>query len=269
MLTIFSIPKPFEGETERRQCRAIASWLALTARVILLGDEAGVSQTATRLDLEHVATLALNEHGTPFLDSAFMQLDQRVSSGIRCFVNADVVLTNDVLSAIEALHAVPTYLLVGQTRDLELTDSDLADPAGLRRRALKQGHLRGAAAIDWFVFPSHQFQQLPPFLVGRAAFDNWMIWKARQSGPVIDATDAVVAVHQPHDYSHLAGGKDEAYYGEEAKENLRLAGGKGRMYTLHDASHKMRADFSIHRNIGAVLRMRENVRKVGWKLGIR
>ncbi len=89
-------------------------------------------------------------------------------------------------------------------------------------RALREGRLRGPAAIDWFVFPSGLFDPLPPFLVGRAGFDNWMIWKARQLGPVIDATDAVVAIHQPHDYTHLEGGKDEAYYGEEAKYNVAL-----------------------------------------------
>jgi hypothetical protein len=96
-----------------------------------------------------------------------------------------------------------------------------------------------------------------------------MIWKARQLGPVIDATDAVVAIHQPHDYTHLSGGKDQAYYGEEAKRNVALGGGKAHTYTLHDASHKMRADFSIHRNLGSILRARETMRKIGWKLGLR
>jgi hypothetical protein len=38
---------------------------------------------------------------------------------------------------------------------------------------------------------------------------------------------------------------------------------------LHDASHRMRADLSIHRNLGSVLRARETLRKVGWKLGLR
>lgn len=269
MPTIFSIPKSFEGETASRQRRAIASWSALGARVILLGDEPGVAEAAATLDVEHIASLASNEHGTPFIDSAFEEVDRLASTGVRCFVNSDVILTDDLPKAIEAVNSVTTFLLVGQTRDLAVADADLVDAARLRRRALEDGRLRGPAAIDWFVFPDHLFKGLPPFLVGRAAFDNWLIWKARQHGPVIDATDAVTAIHQPHDYSHLSGGKDEAYYGEEAKENVRLAGGRGRIYTLHDASHKMRADLSIHRNLGSVLRARETVRKIGCKVGIR
>ena len=110
---------------------------------------------------------------------------------------------------------------------------------------------------------------MPGFLVGRAAFDNWMIWKARKRGPVIDATEAVIAIHQPHDYAHLAGGKNEAYYGPEAEYNRALAGGSRHIYTLHDATHRMSADLTIHRNLGSVLRWRETARKVGWKLGVR
>ena len=64
------------------------------------------------------------------------------------------------------------------------------------------------------------------------------------------------------------GGKDEAYYGEEAARNLELAGGKGHLYTLHDASHVLRGG-KLRRNLGAPLRWRENVRKLAWKLGVR
>ena len=217
----------------------------------------------------HVGEVARSELGTPSLSSAFQSVDAIAPPGIRCFVNADIVLTNDLLAAVDAVRPLPRFLLVGQTRDLFVDDSELDDPVRLRQRALREGRLRGPAAIDWFVFPSGLFDPLPPFLVGRAGFDNWMIWKARQLGPVIDATAAVIAIHQPHDYAHLADGKNEAYYGEEAKQNVALGGGKAHTYTLHDASHRMRADLSIHRNLGSVLRAREIVRKVGWKLGVR
>ena len=94
--------------------------------------------------------------------------------------------------------------------------------------------------MDWFVFPAGLFGEVPPFAIGRAGFDNWLVWKARQVGVVVDATNDVRAVHQPHGYEHVEGGMDEAYYGEEAARNLELAGGKGHVYTLHDASHVLR-----------------------------
>jgi hypothetical protein len=247
----------------------VKSWSALGGRAVLIGNEPGVADAAAQFDLEHVDGVLRGEHGAPRLDSAFATIGQLAPAGIECFVNSDVVLTKDLLAAVDAVRTSPRFLLVGQTRDLSLDDPELDDPDQLRQRALREGRLRGPAAIDWFVFPSGLFDPLPPFLVGRAGFDNWMIWKARQLGPVIDATDAVVAIHQPHDYAHLEGGKDEAYYGAEAKHNVALGGGKARIYTLHDASHKMRADFSIRRNLGSVLRARETARKIGWKLGVR
>ena len=269
MLTIFSIPKSFGGDTGTRQRLAVSSWSTLATRIILLGDEPGVAVTAKTLNVDHRSDIARNVHGTPRLDSAFAQVDQLVPSGIRCFVNSDIILTDDLLPAIESVRSFPQFLLVGQSRDLVVEEGELADMTRLRHRAVREGRLRGPAAIDWFVFPDRLFDPLPPFLIGRAAFDNWMIWKARQLAPVIDATRAVIAIHQPHDYEHLSGGKNEAYYGPEAKHNLELAGGKRRLYTLHDASHRMDADLSIHRNLGSIMRARETARKIGWKLGVR
>ena len=126
--------------------------------------------------------------------------------------------------------------------------------------------LRGAAALDWFVFPHDLYREVPPFAIGRACFDNWLVWQARQEGIVVDATRDVVAVHQRHDYAHLAGGKEEAYYGEEAARNLELAGGKAHLYTIHDASHVLRGR-PAPAQLGATLRARETVRKAAWKLG--
>ncbi len=269
MLTIFSIPKSFEGDAGARQRRAAASWSALGVSTVLVGDDPGVEWAARESSAVHAGDVARSDLGTPLLDSAFRRVDEIAPSGIRCFVNADVILTDDLLAAVEMVRPFPRFLLVGQTRDLSVDDAELADPIRLRQRALRDGRLRGPAAIDWFVFPSGLFDPMPPFLVGRAGFDNWMIWKARRLGPVIDATDAVVAIHQPHDYAHLGGGKDQAYYGEEAKHNVVLGGGKSHTYTLHDASHRMHADLSIHRNLGSLLRARETMRKIGWKLGVR
>ena len=86
---------------------------------------------------------------------------------------------------------------------------------------------------------------------------------------VADASDAVVAVHQRHDYRHVAGGLHEAHFGPEAARNLELAGGKRRLYTINDASHRLTADGRLRRNLGAIGRVRENRRKIAWKLGRR
>jgi len=239
MLTIGSVPKPFRGAIGEIQRHAVASWVALGdgVQVVLLGDEEGIAEAAREAGAQHVPDLERTDHGTPRLDSAFALTDRVARHPLRCFVNADVILYDDLLAASHAVsQRADSFLIVGQTLDVD-------DPES-REDALARGEKRGAAAL------------------------NWLVWRARQNGIVVDATHDVVAAHQRHDYAHVPGGKDEAYYGEEAARNLELAGGKSRLYTLHDASHVLR-DGRLHRNPGAPLRWRENVRKAAWKLGVR
>ena len=243
MLTLFSVPKPFEGELDTLQRRSVESWRSLDVEVLLLGD---VAEVARELGVEHVPGLELTAHGTPRLDSVFALADAAACFPLRCFVNADVILGPDLLEAIRAVSAESErFLVVGQTEE--------------------DGRRRGPAAMDWFVFTPGLFSDVPPFAIGRAGFDNWLVWKARQVGIVVDATHDVRALHQPHGYAHVEGGMQEAYYGEEAARNIELAGGKSHLYTLHDASHVLRGG-RLRRNVGAPLRWRENVRKLAWKV---
>lgn len=102
----------------------------------------------------------------------------------------------------------------------------------------QEGKNRGPWGIDYFIFPREFFNNLPPFALGRAYYDNWLIWKALNlKGSVVDATDRITAIHQNHDYSHVSGGWHEAYRGKEVIENVRIGGGLSRRYCIYDATH--------------------------------
>jgi hypothetical protein len=268
MLTLFTIPKPFRGRIGEIQRNAIESWRALrpAVQIVLVGDEEGVEQAARDARVEHVRGLAVNERGTPRLDSAFELVEAVATNPLRCLVNADVIFLDDFLPAVERVRAAfGCFLMVGECRDLDVgAGQRFEDPTvrrQLRARALASGRLRGWAALDYFVFPKGEFGPMPPFLIGRACFDNWLVWRVREQGhPVVDATRSVVAVHQSHDYSHVPGGLDETYYGEEAKYNERLAGGREHIYSLHDASHRLHATGGPRRYWGSTFRSREKAR---------
>jgi len=272
VLTLFSIPKPFEGHVGIIQRNALRSWCALVGvQVVLVGDEEGVAEAAAEAGGEHVGGVQTNEYGTPRLDDAFARVDAVARHPLRCLVNADVVLLDDFLPAVERVHTWSRrFLVVGRTLDvaidvpLALERRDVRDELAARTRS--RGRSRGATAIDYFVFTAGLFDPMPAFVIGRARFDNWLLWRARSRAPVVDATRAIVAVHQQHDYAHVAGGHDEAHFGPEAAANLALAGGKRRVYTIHDASHVLSPDGRIRRHLGAFLRVRENLRKASWKL---
>lgn len=270
-MTLFSIPKPFIGLVATIQENALRSWLALPGvEVVLVGDEQGIPEAAAAHGVRHIANVSKNDQGTPLLDSALAEIEASSDRGVRCFVNADIVLLDDFAPALSRLHAInEPFLMVGETVDVVVTEElALDDPTvrgRLAERARSEGRSRGATAIDYFVFTATLFDPLPPFAIGRAGFDNWLVWRARSRGVVIDATRAVLAIHQHHDYSH-AGGHDEAHRGLEAQANLSLAGGPSRMYTIHDASRYLTSELQLRRNLGSLFRARERLRKATWKI---
>lgn len=274
MLTLFSIPKPFVGRTGVIQKNALRSWCALEAQVVLVGDEVGVAEAAEAAGAQHIGGVLTNEYGTPRLDDAFARVEKIARTPLRCFVNADIVLLDDFAPAVAAVAALTEpFLLVGETTDVEVTGAraleDVAIRGSLGEQARLEGRSRGATAIDYFVFTPGLFDPLPGFVVGRARFDNWLVWRARSRGLVVDASAAILAIHQHHDYGHIAGGHDAAHFGVEAAWNLELAGGKKHLFTIYDASHRLERDLVLRRHTGAALRMRENMRKLAWKLGRR
>jgi hypothetical protein len=268
MLTIFTVPKPFCGHVGEIQRNAIESWRALRpdVQVVLVGDEEGVERAARDAGVGHVGGLARNDRGTPRLDSAFECVAPVARWPLWCLVNADIVLLEDFPQAVERVAAASSeFLLVGESRDLDVEAgmrlSDAAVRSQLRKRALDRGRLRGYAALDYFVFPKGLFDPVPPFFIGRACFDNWLVWRARElRRPVVDATRSLVAVHQSHDYSHVAGGLEEAYYGDEARYNEQLAGGRKHIYSLHDATHRLYRNGPPVPYWGSTFRAREKAR---------
>jgi hypothetical protein len=73
-------------------------------------------------------------------------------------------------------------------------------------------------------------------MIGRVGYDNWLIYYCRSNNiKVIDASEVVTAIHQNHNYSHLAKGKTEAWTGIEAQSNIALAGGYDNIFTIIDA----------------------------------
>ncbi len=91
--------------------------------------------------------------------------------------------------------------------------------------SIRQGSLHRPAGSDFFLFPRSCYTDIPNFTIGRAGWDNWMIYKARkEKWAVIDCTPSVMIVHQNHDYSHLPGGKPHYDPPERTKISVSPAG---------------------------------------------
>jgi hypothetical protein len=95
---------------------------------------------------------------------------------------------------------------------------------------------------DYFVFSKGLYEgKIPPLVVGRVYWDNWLIWRAWRDGAAVDASEAVCAVHQNHGYGYHPQGQQGVWTDEHARENFELAGGYGRFRTIDCANYQLTA----------------------------
>jgi hypothetical protein len=248
MLTIFTIPKPFTGPAAIAQDDAIASWRRVHAdvEILLFGDEAGIADAAARHGVTHIGEIRRNEHGTPLLDDAFATAQGRARHRLVCYVNADIIFLPSLTRALEQI-ALDRFLIVGRRTDLDVPeplDFSAADWASrLEQRARGEGRLHEPTGIDYFIFPRGQLPSIPPFPVGRALWDNWMIYHARaMKVPVVDATAELLVVHQNHDYGHVRGGQRTTEVGLEVQRNWKMLGPDFMQLTIVDATWRLGPD---------------------------
>jgi hypothetical protein len=246
VLTVFAVPKAFRDHAGMIQRNALHSWRQALpdAQIILLGDDPGVAEAARAIGAEHVHPLAVSRLGTPLLSDAFRKAQDAARFDTLLYVNADIILRRDLQTAVCRLPA-PPFLMVGESRDVPIHTTLAFDDDGLDLRldALwRTAPSRGPFALDYFVFSRGLFDGMPPFVVGRARFDNWLVWKARDVGAtVIDGSAAIRSLHQAHDYQHVPGPASEKrpQGGAESRENQRLAGWPRLVHLrgLYDCTH--------------------------------
>lgn len=245
MLTLFTSPKPFTGPISQIQKNAIGSWLDLhpAVEILLIGNEQGMAEAAEEFGVMHIPEIDRNDQGTPLISSVFEKARAHAKYPILCFANADMLFFDDFIPAVSlASDQLEKYLILGQRWDLEV-QRRLSFENGWQQKMRSEieqvGALHPPAGSDYFVFPKTQFNAIPAFALGRAGWDNWMIYAARSANiPVLDATMAITAVHQNHDYAHLPGGKPH-YNLPESNQNVFLAGGQKTIFTLNDADWRL------------------------------
>jgi len=256
VLTIFSAPKVFRGHVGIIQDNAIRSWSRLRPRpkIILFINEPETAAEAARRDVQVVAPVATNAYGTPLVSDMFRQADTIAAGDILAFASADIILTQDCVEASSLAAAWSNnFLLVAQRHDVDVREAlDFHGDSDRPWTAIAaRGKLHSPGAIDLFVFRRGQYAEMPPFAIGRTAYDNWLLWKTVASGiPLIDATEYITLLHQNHDYSHAP--TVDVWNGMEARDNRKWIKHWTNYYTIVHANWRLDADGKI-------------VRATGWK----
>ena len=257
------------------QRNALKSWTLLHGdiEVILFGDEPGALDAARELGIRNEPQVERFGGRLPYVSSLFKRAEQLARHTILCYSNCDIVLLPEFCRAVaNVTETLPSFLMVGRRWDTDITHpldfSEANWQEHVRRIAVSANNQKSDSWIDYFVYPRGHFSSdFPPLVIGRPPWDNWTVWNALQRGPVIDASEAVVAIHQNHGYgldpaSHSALWNDEA-----SKHNETVAGSRWHLCTIEDATHLLGPSglrLNPNRNRQTARRLLRTARRVFW-----
>ena len=273
MITFFTTAKPFRGHSAIIQRNALKSWKLLypEVEVILFGNDEGTSEVSREFGLRHEPQVARNAAGLPYMNAMFDRAHEISSYETLCYSNCDIILTSDFPEALGRLQiAASDFLMIGRRWDIEVTRPlDFLNPQWqqeIRDIALKTNDRRDAWWIDYFLFGRGLFyKKIPEFVVGRPRWDNWVVWKALSSGArVIDASAAVLAIHQNHGYAAHPKGREGLWADESSQHNIALSGGALHLCKIDDAINRLTTDgikpnrvrhwYALKRNLVSIMR---------------
>lgn len=237
MLTIFTTPKAFKGHFAIIQENAIASWCRLRPKcqIILLGSDEGVYEISRKYHALHIPDVKTNEFKTPLLPDIFKKAYKAAKFNKLAYVNCDVILMDDFIEAVKII-SLPSFFITGRRWNVDIkTRLNFRGNWQEKLKVLAKGKLYKKGANDYFVFSPKVDFQMPGFALGRTAWDNWLVFRAKfLKIPVIDATGVIWAIHQNHDYSH-AGGWENVWHGPESRKNQEFVGDHRKLFNVKDA----------------------------------
>ena len=253
MITILFSPKPFVGDNAINQRIALSSWRRVfpNAELLCYGDGDGVAKACEEFSARQICELPLTNTGAPRFDWIVHHAEREAKFDLQMFINADIFLLPhfaDSLTKIpfDSFLAVSDRLNVPESLLRNGTDDDLKD----RLISLidnEEASLNGGGGSDLFVFRRGFWETVPELAVGRAVYDNaLMAYCIIQDAPLIDVTNAALCLHPKHGYSHVKGGWNTVYQGEDVKKNREILG-TASIPCLCDASHLLFPD-GLHRN---------------------
>ncbi|KAA0151618.1 hypothetical protein FNF29_04542 [Cafeteria roenbergensis] len=165
-----------------------------------------------------------NSHGTPVLKSMYLHIENATAAPFYGYVNADIIFTDALLKALRAvqrgIHEGVLHrrvLVVGKRTNFEMPfPLTMSSPMVLNRssgpsvidKMAARGKVFQPDAEDFFFVHrnSLDWSQIADFVIGRVAYDNWLVDHAFHQGlDRVDVTNTVHAVHQTGHDGNMAG----------------------------------------------------------------
>jgi hypothetical protein len=205
MITFFTTFRTF-GRSERN---ALKSWLSLheETEVIVFTES---PEALGEIDLPRTTVsnkVTKHSSGLPLLNGLFHEASTMSKFTLLCYCNSDIILMPEFLERAVILDTLSNPCIavsqrVDVTIDFDIDFSDLTAVSSLRTLVHEKGKVHPPYGSDIFIFPKGVYDHpaMPDLVVGRPAWDNWMIYDARKRfNRLVDITGSWPSVvHQDH-----------------------------------------------------------------------
>jgi hypothetical protein len=257
MISILCSPKPFVDEAAWNQLNALRSWRAIhpDVEIFVFGSPVGAVKVAQEVKAKLVPEIECSASGAPSFNAMNAYMAQQGQYDLQVYVNCDIILNETIIAAMQTAHQhFGKFLLVGERLDLaqaiSLDTREFNWIAKLDEFAAG-GQLtsHGPTGADYFGYVRGMWKELPPVYMGRAMCDQALLhYSLKHHVPIIDASLAILAVHQYHDYQHVSGGRAEVFGGADLSMMAKAHGLHHSLPTVADAEWRFGEKGAIESN---------------------
>ncbi|XP_052093433.1 uncharacterized protein LOC127729623 [Mytilus californianus] len=153
----------------------------------------------------------VSQSGTPILKFMYMAVTKRYNASFIGFANSDILFTNELTENLQFLKNNSRFnythtMATGRRTDVANVSTEEAGSfKSLIHVSKKRGILFRSDAEDYFFTdPSYPWDVLPDLVIGRVAYDNFLLLHARMLNfSTIDFSKTVRAIHQVVDKGHM------------------------------------------------------------------
>ncbi len=237
-VTFFTTLKDMDDKTDSLgQESAVFSWRREQFQanpILVIGDGVGVPEFCQRNGLTLVPEVErasnrglLAPH--PMLKSLFQQAIKHAKTDYLCLMNSDIIVSPGFHTKLGSLlWRYPGPFVTGVRYDIALAQAAVTEEAYLALWGRKDIAVHHGGGSDFFamskVGASRLVQVMPDYVMGAAAWDNWLHWAALHlcESPIC-TIDYLKILHPNHVYRQLSANTKESIYEHPAvKHNMAI-----------------------------------------------
>ena len=203
LLTLFTT---WQTSLEKTICHnnTVKNWNLLKPFVqpILFTNENDLSTQVAAMGWT-VLPVSKTGRGVPVLKNMYLDTIKVFNSTFYAYANGDILFTDTLIITLltvltSNLNKSKPLMMVGRRTNMDnVTAFEARDQLTITKAAEVRGTLFSPWGEDYFItMKNYPWKDIPDVIVGRRAYDNWLVLDARKRGYVIDATETILAVHQ-------------------------------------------------------------------------